>query len=489
MTMARMTANAAAALLGLTPEVVQQGLREEGISGFGALTRADLERLLVSRAVDDGYHRLPRERYLTLGMVARSLRVDPAALGALLLEHQVPLFDGLHPTLVHALTRRVKQGDDGVLTLRGGVALATVQSEGIRDQERAAQRRAAQVMRLQGAPATDIPATHHDPTWGNKPFALFTTSARWGKTQLLPFREKLITVLPAHPRLKVELPLRCGEALSDSVLFWMPHQSVLSIGFSGRLDVAELMPRDMLAGLVAFESPLPLTEEADWIPQQVPPHDAVAFRAVQWFIEGDFVHVIGWQLANRHHIDAPEIQATVQLASGSRIAPRTGSLQQQWPAWPWVPSVRARFPMTAAFDLVRVRRASDQACLAALRQTWLDVAAARRAHAPSDDSQAPSPSTSQQRPDTPDPREDPSAPRYVQLTRNDGSRASTLAPEPHDQRRYHVSWSVRGHMRNQRYGPGLSQVRTIYIAPHERGPHSAPHLGPKVFLLPAPEES
>jgi hypothetical protein len=47
---------------------------------------------------------------------------------------------------------------------------------------------------------------------------------------------------------------------------------------------------------------------------------------------------------------------------------------------------------------------------------------------------------------------------------------------------YSVRWFVKGHWRNQPFGPGLSQVRPIWIAPHIKGPEGAPILDPSKLV-------
>lgn len=44
------------------------------------------------------------------------------------------------------------------------------------------------------------------------------------------------------------------------------------------------------------------------------------------------------------------------------------------------------------------------------------------------------------------------------------------------ERNYQHRWIVRGHWRQQAYGPGRSERRNIYIAPHVKGPEGAPMI-------------
>lgn len=68
--------------------------------------------------------------------------------------------------------------------------------------------------------------------------------------------------------------------------------------------------------------------------------------------------------------------------------------------------------------------------------------------------------------------------RYVTLRRSsfeagDGEGAG---------RHFSHQWVVRGHWRNQPYGPGLSKNRPIWIRPQIRGPEGAPMLDPSKLV-------
>lgn len=47
---------------------------------------------------------------------------------------------------------------------------------------------------------------------------------------------------------------------------------------------------------------------------------------------------------------------------------------------------------------------------------------------------------------------------------------------------YTHQWFVRGHWRQQPYGPGRSQTRAIWIHPHVKGPEGAPLLNPEKLV-------
>lgn len=54
-------------------------------------------------------------------------------------------------------------------------------------------------------------------------------------------------------------------------------------------------------------------------------------------------------------------------------------------------------------------------------------------------------------------------------------------------REFTVRWMVRGHWRNQPYGPGRSRRRPTSINPHVKGPDGAPlRTGEKVYLIDPP---
>lgn len=57
-------------------------------------------------------------------------------------------------------------------------------------------------------------------------------------------------------------------------------------------------------------------------------------------------------------------------------------------------------------------------------------------------------------------------------------------------RGYTVRWMVRGHWRQQPYGPQRSKRRPTWINPHVKGPEGAPlHTGEKVYLVDRPPAS
>jgi hypothetical protein len=75
-------------------------------------------------------------------------------------------------------------------------------------------------------------------------------------------------------------------------------------------------------------------------------------------------------------------------------------------------------------------------------------------------------------------RLDPQPVRIVRLRRAVNPDAS----EDASAREYHHRWLVRGHWRQQAYGPGRVERKPIWIAPHIKGPEGAPLLtGEKVY--------
>lgn len=70
--------------------------------------------------------------------------------------------------------------------------------------------------------------------------------------------------------------------------------------------------------------------------------------------------------------------------------------------------------------------------------------------------------------------------RYVTLRHAKVPQAEGSGDGPGVQ--YSVRWFVKGHWRNQPYGPGRAQVRPIWIAPHIKGPEGAPILDPSKLV-------
>jgi hypothetical protein len=62
---------------------------------------------------------------------------------------------------------------------------------------------------------------------------------------------------------------------------------------------------------------------------------------------------------------------------------------------------------------------------------------------------------------------------HVHRRHRDATRANTQASET-GEREYTVRWMVRGHWRNQAYGPNRQLRRPVWINPHIKGPHDKP---------------
>lgn len=75
----------------------------------------------------------------------------------------------------------------------------------------------------------------------------------------------------------------------------------------------------------------------------------------------------------------------------------------------------------------------------------------------------------------------PPAVRVVELRRRQTHGAGQRAEHAgQDGRRiYTCRWTVRGHTRRQRYGPGNTLTKRIYIEPHLQGPQEAPVKAPR----------
>lgn len=74
--------------------------------------------------------------------------------------------------------------------------------------------------------------------------------------------------------------------------------------------------------------------------------------------------------------------------------------------------------------------------------------------------------------------------RVIRLRRGEGGD-----PTGESGREYHHRWVVRGHWRQQPWGPGRQLRRPVWILPHIKGPEGAPLLGgERVTVMGAPQE-
>lgn len=71
-------------------------------------------------------------------------------------------------------------------------------------------------------------------------------------------------------------------------------------------------------------------------------------------------------------------------------------------------------------------------------------------------------------------RDVPRTVRVVELRR---LARKPVEPTADSGREYHHQWVVRGHWRQQPYGPGRAQRRTTWIPPYVKGPEGAPLIG------------
>lgn len=494
--------------------------------------------------------RPPRHTPWTVKDLARKLRLDPATLTRFLTDHDVPTAGALPDAVVDQVAQRllVNRNTSGPpqLVLMPGEALADVarrdpaaegkgrdgqserrQSGGleqavdrVREQERRRIEQSGSGEPTTGAGAVlasamvDGPAVDRSEQlwraalrrwngqraelsrqvrsaqWSSNPRQLRSLSTHWSKVHLVEHHKALLKGLSEQRMKACGLHRGTREALVDAQLFWMPQSSVRRIAYTGRVDLAGLVPRDVSTGLVAFESLVPADPAAGWLASDIPGVRDHAYRSMLWFVVDDTVYVIGWRHVHPLAVTDPDgiDPALLRYLRDSPLTRPVWSdtqLQDVCASWPWVPTTHFSYRIQSTVDLAEVPNPDRRACLAALALAWADIAATRRPPRTSTDQptrqQQPSPEEQfeQHRLITP-------GTRFVQLRRTSDEELHRIGPDHQVQRTYHFSWMVRGHQRRQHYGPGGTLTKVIDIAPHKRGPRGAPMLGPKVYLLPPP---
>lgn len=248
------------------------------------------------------------------------------------------------------------------------------------------------------------------------------------------------------------------EKLENAELYWVTAKMA-----PFALDASTDMPPDVIAsehmpepaGVIAFESGLPPLRVASG------PHDLLApVRILTWSVSDmlrtPVLAIVAWCHSDDVTADHEEF-----------FAWREGSQAGRLPGV-WRVAIQVNLALSEPLDAYNYD-AEDESILYLLVATWVLMQTPTMAHAR-----------------TVTPSRDPGAragrrdrrPRSVKIIELRRLAHQPTAPGETDEkgRVYRHRWVVRGHWRQQPFGPKRSQRRTQWIPPYIKGPEDAPLL-------------
>lgn len=239
-----------------------------------------------------------------------------------------------------------------------------------------------------------------------------------------------------------------AERLRHAELFWiMPNMAAAAM--DGSTDIPAFAPaveRPSPAGLIGFEKSLPPVDPVAPVPL-IDGTTSTAPRPVDlisWYSLDDFIVFNVW--TRRSNWDGPSTDGTL----GIEI--------------PFVPFLLFDVPATKVLEPEDLENATHRALFSLIGSAWVmmqtPTVAERREI---ETSGKPS-----------DRARQVGAPTNVTLIDLRALRHITPAEAGDGSRTYSYRWVVRGHWRNQPYGPGREERRITWIPSHVKGPADAP---------------
>lgn len=278
-------------------------------------------------------------------------------------------------------------------------------------------------------------------------------------------------------------PRLVRELVTDSRFTWRPE--ILTTVRSRLADAQVRRPRPLrfsaLESAPAFwvEGELagtrtPLVEE------EIPTRHGVAalsdpaagpYRVLSWAAREDGFVLAGWQSLTRLPAEEQQVRITaagLQAPAGAHPQPSPRTLV---PSWPWIP-VAVAVVRTGGTLRSDGQTPELQGLVAQLGAVWQALEASGGS--------TPGRGRGESVPGALGDAEPVHLVRVRSAGMDEDHESGGAEGQP---REYRHRWSVRGHWRQQPYGPGRSQRRRVWIDAHTKGPEDAPMVGDEVVYV------